>query len=321
MSNNNPKRVLIVHYSQTGQLSSVVRSIGHAMESGGSSVRHECLRPLTPYPFPWPLLSFFDVFPESVFLDPPALQPLSVNPDEHFDLIILAYQVWFLSPALPMTAFIKSAAGRKLLANRPVITVIACRNMWLMAQEKMKDLLGEVGARLLDNVALVDKTPSLLTFLTTPRWLLTGNKGKPDGLLPEAGISPGDINDAARFGRAIAAALREGREQQHAPLLNGLEAVKVDTRLIASEKIGARSFFIWGKLLRALGRPGTPARRLALVMYIAFLIGMIVTVVPITMTLKFLLRPWLQPSLEKQRHYFEAPSGSASNRMTEFSHD
>jgi hypothetical protein len=150
---------------------------------------------------------------------------------------------------------------------------------------------------------------------------LTGNKGKPDGLLPEAGISPGDINDAARFGRAIAAALREGREQQHAPLLNGLEAVKVDTRLIASEKIGARSFFIWGKLLRALGRPGTPARRLALVMYIAFLIGMIVTVVPITMTLKFLLRPWLQPSLEKQRHYFEAPSGSASNRMTEFSHD
>lgn len=321
MSNENLKRVLIVHYSQTGQLSSVVHSISRAMKDEGIVVSHECLRPSTPYPFPWPILSFFDVFPETVHLDPPPLQPLSVHDDEHFDLVILAYQVWFLSPALPMTAFIKSIAGRKLLANRPVITVIACRNMWLMAQEKMKVLLQEAGAHLLDNVALVDKTPSLLTFITTPRWLLTGNKGKPGGLLPEAGVSPNDIKNAARFGHAIAAALRQNQETQNTPLLQGLEAVKVDTRMIASEKIGARSFHIWGKLLRAIGRPGAPARRVALVVYIAFLVCMIITVVPITMTLKFLLRPWLQTALDKQRQYFEAPSGSARDRMTEFSHD
>ena len=55
----------------------------------------------------------------------------SVRADEQFDLVILAYQVWYLAPSGPITAFLKSEAGRRLLHGRPVVTVIACRNMWL----------------------------------------------------------------------------------------------------------------------------------------------------------------------------------------------
>jgi len=315
------KKVLVVYYSQTGQITSVVDSICHAMQSEEVSVSRECLRTKTDYPFPWPFFRFLDVFPESVYLDPPALMPLSIDPDADFDLVIIAYQVWYLSPSLPITAFIKSSAGREILAGRPVVTVIACRNMWLMAQEKMKLMLSDVGAKLLDNVVLVDSQSALTTFITTPRWLLTGNKGTQGGILPPAGVADEDITGAARFGRALAAALHRDLERFGQPLLMGLEAAKVDTRLIASEKVGNRSFMIWGKLLRKIGPQGAPLRQLCLLVYAIFLVCMIITVVPITMMLKFMLNPLLKKGLEREREYFEAPSGSSNERMRDFSHD
>lgn len=315
------KKILVVYYSQTGQLTSVVESICQAMQAEGISVTVECLRTKTRYPFPWPIFRFLDVFPESVYLDPPELLPIAVEAEAEFDLVVIAYQVWFLSPSLPMTAFIKSVEGKKILSGRPVITVIACRNMWLMAQEKMKTMLRAAGARLLDNVVLVDAQSALITFLTTPRWLLTGNKGSPNGFLPPAGVAERDVVRAARFGRAIVQALRCDEEKLDRPLLKGLEAVKVDTRLIASEKIGHRSFLIWGKLLRKLGPQGSPLRLCFLVIYAVFLVTMIITVVPISMVLKFLLKPLLNPGLEREREYFEAPSGSASDRMQELLND
>src|SRR5438046_8465337 len=92
------KRVLLVHFSQTGQLCRVARRLTSPLaEAGDVELVEEVLRPRPPYPFPWSLWSFLDAMPESVLMEPPALEPLSVRPDEHFDLIILAYQVWYLA--------------------------------------------------------------------------------------------------------------------------------------------------------------------------------------------------------------------------------
>jgi hypothetical protein len=313
------KNVLVICYSQTGQLTSVVKSITAPLEqSPDVEVTYEYLRPVTAYPFPWTFFRFLDTFPESVYLDPPPLQPLGVDPARDFDLIIIAYQVWFLSPSQPVTAFLQSDEGRRLLNGKPVITVVACRNMWLMAQEKVKHLLSEAGARLLDNVALVDAGNSLATFITTPRWLLTGKRGG-DGLLPRAGIDERDVKDASRFGRALVQALREGQEKGRGPLLAGLKAAQVNEKLIASEKAGQRSFQVWGKLLRAVGRPGQARRRPFLVLYLIFLVSLIITVVPVTMAAKTLLHPLLKRRLAEQKRYFEQPSGSEGHRLQEFS--
>lgn len=311
----------MVYYSQTGQLTSAVKSICQAVESDSTKVVYESLHPQPEYPFPWPLLKFLDVFPESVYLDPPALKPLQVDAAESFDLIVIAYTVWFLSPSLPITAFLKSPEGKQLLAGKPVITVIACRNMWLMAQEKVKQLLEQAGAKLLDNIALVDGGPSLATFITTPLWMLTGNKGKPGSLLPPAGITDADIKNASRFGRAIAHALTNDFEIHGRPLLQGLKAVDVDTGLIASEKLGHRSFTLWGRLLRAIGPAGDPKRKPVLLIYVIFLIALIISVVPLNMLIKRILRPLAKNKLERQKGYFEQPSGSQSHRMQEFMHD
>ena len=74
------KRVLLVHFSQTGQLARVARRLASPLaQAQDVELVEETLRPLHPYPFPWPLWRFLDAMPETVLLDPPALAPLSVR--------------------------------------------------------------------------------------------------------------------------------------------------------------------------------------------------------------------------------------------------
>jgi hypothetical protein len=311
------KKILILYYSQSGQLCDVVHSIGGPLEARDCiEVVYECLRPVQPYPFPWPFLQFFDTFPETVYDDPPPILPLSGQVIEgDFDLIIIAYQVWFLSPAQPITAFLQSADSKRLLANKPVITVIACRNMWLMAQERMKQQLKNLGAHLIGNVVLTDRAGTAATFFSTPIWVLTGHKGPFfNGFIPEAGVSAEDIRQAARFGEALVAQLPARTAEDRSSMLSGLGAVRINENLIASERIAIRSFRIWGGVLRALGAPESIFRRVVLMIYVVFLIAMILTVVPITALLKRLTAPLMKQRSTNQRRYYAAPSGEEFSR-------
>ncbi len=305
------KRVLVIGYSQSGQLTDVLDSVvAPLQENPQVDVTRLLLRPLQPFPFPWPFWRFFDTFPESVHEDPEPIDESAI-PDDDFDLIIFAYQVWFLSPSMPAMAFLKSERGRRLLAGKPVITLIACRNMWLMAQEKVKAHLTDIGAHLVDNVVLTDSAHSAATFISTPAWMLTGKRGPfLGGWIPAAGIDRAEIERAARFGHAIASRLSL-RDTDFSPMLTGLGAVKINERLIASERIAHRSFYIWGRLLRGLGRPGGRMRRALLVFYVMFLVSMIVTVVPLSAIIKRLIAPLTRRHVERQRNYFAAPSGES----------
>lgn len=301
------KRVLFVHFSQTGQLARIARRLVSPL-AGSAEIElvEEILRPRTPYPFPWPVLRFFDAMPEAVLLDPPALEPIGASGD--FDLVVVAYQVWFLSPSGPITAFLKSDEGKRLLRGRPVVTVIACRNMWLNAQEKVKELIGEAGGELRDNVVFTDRAPTLATLITTPRWLLTGRRDAFLGL-PPAGVDEQDIAGADRFGRALLESLRAGRERSGGPMLAGLGAARVDPRLIFSERAGKRAFGAWSRIIRLGGRPGSLLRLPLVALFCLYLVAMILAVVPASLLLQRLLRPLLARRLESQKTYFEAPSG------------
>jgi hypothetical protein len=284
------KRVLLVHFSQTGQLARAARQLVSPLaQARDVELVEEVLRPRRPYPFPWPFWRFLDAMPESVLLEPPELEPLAVRADEHFDLVVLAYQVWYLAPAGPMTAFLKSPASKKLLQGRPVVTVIACRNMWLQAQATVERLIGEAGGQLRDNVVFTDRGSTLASFITTPRWLLTGKRDAFWGL-PAAGVADEDIASADRFGQALLAALRTDRERIAAPLLAGLRAASVDPRLIFSERAGKRAFSAWSRLIRLGGPPGAAGRLPLLALFCVYLVTMIVVVVPPSLLLQRLFR-------------------------------
>lgn len=313
------KKVLIVQYSQSGQLTDVVSSVmGPINAADNIEVQTLTLVPETRYPFPWPLISFFNIFPECIYLDPPKLKPIEIDKNQNFDLVILAYQVWFLAPSLPITAFLKSEDGKRLLCDTPVITLIGCRNMWVMAQQAVEKLLKEAKASLIDNIVLTDQGSTLASFITTPRWVLTGKRNAFLGL-PEAGIAKEQIKNAKRFGAAILEALTKNEEKNKKPILTGLGAANVDISLVQSEKAGYRSFRIWGKLLRSIGKPTNPLRKLILLLYIVFLVSLILTIVPLTMTLQKLMRPIFKKKYQLLKEHYELPSGSATNRIKDFS--
>lgn len=315
----NVKRVLLVQYSQTGSTEQLAASFSTPIRSHPKiEVTNIALKPARPYEFPWGFYSFFDTFPETVQLQPPDLEPIPVSPETGFDLVILAYPVWFLSPAPPMTAFLLSATGQRIVANTPTITLTSCRNMWLQAHETVSTLLKEAGALHCDNVVVTDPGPSLATFITTPRWMFTGRRDRFLGM-PPAGIPQREITGAARFGRAIVDAFEHARVDGHQPLLSGLRAVTVNDALLANERIGHRSFRIWSRLVRLFGEPGAPARRIILTVYCVFLALMIVTIVPPSLALRAILRR-IRPGVGaevRQRH--ARPSGQGDERMEHFS--
>ena len=305
------KRILVLYYTQTGQLGDIMNAIVAPLRASSEcQVTVLPLKPTKPYAFPWSFWTFFNTFPESIYDDPVPNEPLPLPDDAEFDLVILGYQVWFLSPSLPTTAFLQSEQARRLLRGKPVITVIGCRNMWLMAQERVKAHLQRLGAHLLDNVALTDRTHGAKTVITTPWWLLSGNKGPYlGGLLPRAGVWQSDIDAATRFGKVIADEFPQRDVGDQRPLLWGTGAVVIHPGLISSEQVVQRSFRLWGKLLRACGKPGTPLRRLVLVLYVVFLVAMLLTAVPVVFVLKTLLSPLTRKRIAQQRVYFAAPSG------------
>lgn len=314
------KRVLVLSYSQTGQLDAITRRIVEPLQQDAHIAVHvETLRPLAPFPFPWGFFSFLDAFPESAHMVPLPLQPLTLTGEENFDLVILPYQVWFLAPSQPVTAFLKHPLAKKLLAGKPVVTVIACRNMWLLAQEKMKGLLEACGARLIDNVTLVDTNPTLVTLFTAPAWLLSGKRDFLK-MLPPAGVDEATIQATSRFGYALRDALHNNQERGTAPLLGGLKAANADPHLLVSEKAGTRSFYVWGKLIRAAGAPGQLRRYPFLILYVIFLISLILAVVPLSLLIQSLLRPFMRQRFAALKQQFDLPSGSGSERMHLYEH-
>ncbi|CED71907.1 hypothetical protein [Aliivibrio sp. EL58] len=302
------KKVLVVSHSQSGQLAKFVElATAPLRQSDEVKVDYHCVEPVNKYPYPWSFYPFFDAFPEAIYMNGCEVKPAE-NLEEEYDLVIIGYTVWFLSPSIPMTGFLKTAQAKRLIKDKPVITFIACRDMWVMAQEKMKAVIAELGGTLIDNAVLTDQGGSIYAFITTPRWLLTGKKD-PFWIFPAAGVSEQDLQESERFGHRLVSALENDLEKKKEPLLKNLNAVTVNGKLIGSEKIATRSFMVWGKLIQKSGKPGSFPRKIVITIYAVFLALMVLTLVPINLLVKKLISPFRKKAVEESITYYEKPSG------------
>ena len=302
------KRVLVLYYSQSGQMKKMVDSVTAPLKASEDvTVDYRKIKPVQKYPYPWPFYPFFDAFPEAIFMNGCEVEPIEELADD-YDLIILGYTIWFLSPSIPVTGFMQSSQAKKLFKGKPVVTLIACRDMWVMAQEKMKKLLSDVDATLIDNVVLTDQGGSIYAFITTPRWLLTGKKD-PFWGFPAAGVSEQDLNESSRFGTRLLEGLINDEEQAKQPMLKNMGAVTVNGKLVGTEKIATRSFMIWGRLIKAAGKPGSFARKIVITIYAVFLATLVLTIVPLNILVRRLIYPFRKDAIEKSVKYYEEPSG------------
>lgn len=301
------KKVLVVYYSQTGQLKNVLKNFTSKLGDEEIKVDTRSITPEAPYPFPWPFYTFFDEFPESVYMDGCEIEELE-NLEEDYDLVILGYTVWYMSPSIPVTAFLQSEQAKKIFKGKPVVTVVACRDMWVLAQEKIKVMLNDLDARLIDHVALTDQSGSVLSLVTLPMWMLTGDKQYFTSL-PPAGIAQENINNVSRFGERLNSSLKENKELGTDAMLTNMGAVTVNAKLIATEKIANKSFRVWSKLIKLAGKKYSFGRKVAITIYFVFLVTLLLTVVPLNILARKFLHIFQKEKLKAMEDMYELPSG------------
>lgn len=291
------KNILILYYTQSGQLLEIARSLTKPLaECSEINLRLVEVEPVIAYPFPWPFFRFFDVLPESVLMEAPAMKPLSLCENGPYDLILLCYTVWFLSPSLPITGFLTSSDAR-ILKGVPVITVVNARDKWVTAQEQVKRWIDDHGGRLVGHIAVIPDTPALAGLLTTLRWLWAGKKKGFWGF-PDAGVPKTQIEGLETFGTLIRDGLMDGRIAKGLPVLEGHEPAKMDPDLVRQERVGYRMFRFWARVLRSCGRQGDWKRIPILALFVILLGTLIVMSFPIGMALKFIIDP-LRKILQK----------------------
>ena len=298
------KRYLVVYYSQTGQLTEIAHSILEPLAASDQvELVFEELRPQKPYPFPWSAMEFADAFPESLQEIPCALKPVRFDPQAHFDGVILAYQVWYLSPSIPISAFLQSAAAR-VMAGRPVVTIIGCRNMWLLAHEKVKRRIVQLGGMPAANMVLMDRAPNLLGVISIAAWMLTGRKKRFLKIFPKPGVAAEEIRAARRFGKTLLEGLEAPDLRGLQARLNKQDAVTVVPSFILFEQRISKIFAVWSRFIRRKGGPGDLARRLRLRLFIAYLLTAVFVLAPLATMATFVLQRLKQEKINTLVSYF-----------------
>lgn len=267
MHQKNNKRVLVLYYTQTGQLKQLIDSVALPLkEDPEILIDFMEIEPKDPFPFPWTKREFFEVFPETYLEEPVEMKPLKLESPNKYDLIILGWQPWYLSPSLPISSFLQTPEARVILENTPVITVTACRNMWIMGFDKLRNRLLSMKSVVYGNIVLFDPAPNLTSVLTIVGWLIHGKKENYKSWLPPAGVLPKEIREASRFGDTICKDLKNDDLNQVGMNLIKSGAVKIKPALMLLEIRGHKLFGFWANYIRGkdtdLNDPKTRRKRL-----------------------------------------------------------
>jgi len=261
--------ILVIYYTQTGQILDVCESIFSEIQNFTDvNISYKEIKPIPKFDFPWTMQKFFDVFPDSVSLNACELDNSEFTDNENYDLIVLAGQVWYLSPSIPISSFLQSEEAAQILNNKNVVTIYGVRNMWVNAHKQTQRLIKNNGGNLVGNIVLSDRVNNLVSVITIVRWLIEGKK-EARGIWPAAGIMKNDILEAKKYGRIIYdSLLNDDLGNLQANLLNA-GAIKLNYTIMKTEQTGGRIFRIWNDKILKRGNLSTSKlkRRLKLFKY------------------------------------------------------
>lgn len=297
------KNILVLYYTQTGQLENIMKNIAKPFEDKKDeyNVTYYNIQLKEDFPFPWSSDVFFDTFPESYLQIPSEIIPPSEDVlNKKYDLILFGYQVWYLTPSIPVISFLKSGYAENLLKDTPIVTVSGTRNMWMLSQEKLKVYLKNMNAKLVGNIALVDRHDNYTSVLTILRWLTTGQKEK-SGILPAAGVSDQEINGAGKYGKIIENHFDNNDFTNLQPDLVKNGAVEIRPFLVRVEKVGNKIFTVWSHLIMKKKEK----RPLLIKFFKVYLMAAIWIISPIVLVFHLLLAPILWSKRQKQKEYLQ----------------
>jgi hypothetical protein len=299
------KKVLVIYYSQSGQLGDIINSLINPLIEAGNTVETIRVQPLKAYPFPWKGKSFFAVMPDCVLGVPTELLPIQLK-EKEYDLIILGYQAWFLSPSIPSNSILSHPAVKLALKNTPVVTITGARNMWISAMERIRKTLKESESRHAGNIVLVDKHANFVSFVTILYWMFTGKRDRYLNIFPKPGVSDADIDNCKVFGRVVEKYLGKGNYDGMQEELVGQKAVVVKYNLMFIESKAKRIFAIWANFIVKRKK-----RTAWLIAFKYYLIIALFIAAPVILTVDALFfKPFLSRRIKRQKQYYSGVNQS-----------
>ncbi len=218
------------------------------------------VEPQKPYPFPWPKIYFFSIFPETVYEVPVPLNPLKFNENIKYDLIILGCQVWFLAPSLPITSLLKHEKN-KVFHDTPVIAVLTCRKMWKSALECVEKKLNSLESRLIDKVVVCAQGSHTKTLFGTRE-----NLFKPTKILSKFTknqkweFGQKDLKLIKQMGEELSCSLEDVVSKGKNPVFTEASLSTRDYKFYYPEIMAKNNFLFFGKFIKKYSRPDTLLR-------------------------------------------------------------
>ncbi len=293
------KKVLAIYYSQSGQLGEIIDNLTAPLIDAGISVEKVRIRMMREYIFPWTADGFFSVMPDCQLDVPVEVAPYKLKEDK-YDLVILGYQAWFLSPSIPFNSLMQTPQLKAVLKNTPVITVTGARNMWLNAFVRVKKLIKATGANHIGNIALVDTHPNPVSFITIFHWMLHGKKDRYLNIFPPPGVQDVDIKHTAEFGKIIVPHLQNADWETLQDEMVAEGAVKLNYNLMVIEGTAGKIFAFWARMIARKENKMPWIRAFKYYLLVAFFVG-----APIVITLDGILFRFTSPKrIRARKQYF-----------------
>jgi len=295
------KKILILYYTQSGQMAEILNSYALAFTQKEHEVERICVKPKEHFPFPWTSEQFFSIMPDCVLGRTINIEDIKLKHPQ-YDLIVLGYQPWFLSPSLPVNAILSHPSIRSVLENTAVVTVCGARNMWINALQKIKMSLSASKAKLVGSIVLVDKNPNLISVITILYWMFTGKKEKYLGVFPKPGVSDTDIEACKLYGTLTEKYMVQGNYRGLQEELLQHQALVVKYNLLFTELKADRIFSIWANFIDKRKN-----KRTWLIVFKYYLIFALFIVAPILILMNTLLiKPFIKAKIKKQISYYSS---------------
>jgi len=293
------KRVLAIYYSQSGQLGEIIDNFTQPLIDAGIDVEKVRVRLFNEPNFPWTADTFFSVMPNCQLDVPAQLQPFELK-EQKYDLVILGYQAWFLSPSIPFNSLMQTEQMKAVVKDTPVITVTGARNMWLSAFVRVKKLLHAAEAKIVGNIALVDTHPNPVSFVTIFHWMLHGKKDSYLNIFPPPGVSDADIKHTKVFGESVIPHLMNNNWEGLQAELDANKAAVLNYNLMVIESTASKIFKAWAKFISKRKNKLPWIRAYKYYLLIAFFVG-----APILITLDAILFRFTSPKrIKAKKQYY-----------------
>ena len=294
------KRILLIYYSQSGQLGNILNSFSQAFLKKDYEVEVISVIPETPFPFPWTGKSFFSIMPDCVQGRSIKLKEFKPK-HQSYDLIVLGYQPWFLSPSLTSNAILEHPNMAPIFENTPVIAITGARNMWMNAFEKIKTSLKAKQANLVGHIVLVDRNPNLISVITILYWMFTAKRDKYLGIFPKPGVSEKDIQSCQLYGELTEKHLQSQQLETLQDDLLQHKALQVNYNLMYTESKAGKLFKIWANFIDKRQN-----KSFWLVVFKYYLLIALFIAAPIIILLHtILVKPFISKRIYKKIKYFQ----------------